>query len=48
MSLLFRKYDVRVAPNFAPAVEQYTDDKEYEEVHKIADKFRSSIHRRYI
>ena len=40
----FRKYDVRISPNFAAVVEQYCDA----EVREVVDDFRSSIHRRYV
>ena len=46
VSFTIRKYDVRIAPNFAPVVEQYYDDKQ-SEVREIVDRFTSSIHRRY-
>ena len=44
MSLILRKYDVRIAPCFDSVVEQYCDA----EVREIVGHFRSTIHRRYV
>lgn len=41
-AFIFRPYDVRIAPNFLPAVEQY-DSKEY----AVVERAVNTLDRRY-